>query len=190
MLRYILRRLLGAGIVIFSVFTLSFIIMRVSPGSPFDEDRELPADVVANQAETTGMAAPVSVPMDVVLVESLVTTNDTVRAGTPYARVLVNGVSETLQAESTFQVFRVVRRKGESIPKGSALIYRHTGLWTQYLTTLRSYLQLNFGATFESKGQRTVLENIADTLPVSMELGLYALIIALSWGSHLASLQV
>ncbi|MEC8024191.1 MAG: hypothetical protein VX223_09680, partial [Myxococcota bacterium] len=99
MLRYVLRRLLGAALVVFAVFTLSFVIMRVSPGSPFDEERELPAEVVANQARTTGMARPVAIDSAVILVEVLVDKNESVASGQPYARVLVGGQPTQLIAE-------------------------------------------------------------------------------------------
>jgi len=181
-LEYVLRRLFGALLVVFSVFTLSFVIMRVSPGSPFDQDRELPPEVVANQAETTGMAKPVPIAEDVVFQTSLVQNNDAVQAGQPYAKVRVNGELRTLVSKEPFTVFRVIRRAGESVPKGGAVVYRHTDLGTQYFTTLHNYLRLDFGVTFDSRGQRTVWENIAETLPVSMELGLYALLIALTFG--------
>ena len=59
MIAYILRRLFFAVIVVFCVFSISFLIMRVSPGSPFDQEKEIPPTVVSNQAETTGMAEPI-----------------------------------------------------------------------------------------------------------------------------------
>jgi oligopeptide transport system permease protein len=181
-LKYVLRRLFGAVLVVFAVFTLSFVIMRISPGSPFDQDRELPPEVVSNQAETTGMAMPVPVPTDAVFIASLVQKNAVVDVGQPYASVLIDGAPSTLVADAPFTVFRVIRRKGDSIPKGGAAVYRHTDISTQYLTTLSNYMSLDFGVTFDSRGQRTVWENIVETLPVSMELGFYALIVALVFG--------
>ncbi len=48
MIGFILRRLLSAAAVLFVVITASFFIMRLAPGGPFDQDREMPAEVRAN----------------------------------------------------------------------------------------------------------------------------------------------
>ncbi len=181
MIRYIARRLLGAILVVFCVFSLSFLIMRLAPGSPFDQDKQLPPEVVSNQAKVTGMAEAISASSGVVR-ELLVGRGDDVAAGQVYARLEDNGRLTEATAERDFTVFRVVRRIGEKIETGSPILYAETSLWSQYFTTVGSYARFDFGVTFDSKGQRTVLENIRETLPVSAELGLYALIIALVLG--------
>jgi len=182
LIRYILRRLVGAVLVVLAVFTISFVIMRLSPGSPFDEEKELPAAVVASQAQTTGMAEPVNSPIAGTVLEFRTEKNQEVAEGQVYAVLEVDGAPVEVKAEEDFTVFRVIRRRGEAVEPGQALAYRKTGLIQQFTTTLRNYMRLDFGTTFDSKGQRTVLENIQETLPVSMELGLYALIIALVLG--------
>lgn len=48
MVRYILRRLLSSVVVIWIIITGSFFVMRAAPGGPFDQDRELPAEVKKN----------------------------------------------------------------------------------------------------------------------------------------------
>ena len=58
MLRYALRRLLGAIPTIFVVITLAFFMMRVAPGGPFDQERTLEATVMANLNETFGLDRP------------------------------------------------------------------------------------------------------------------------------------
>jgi oligopeptide transport system permease protein len=45
---YILRRLAGFVPVLFVIVSLSFFIMRLAPGGPFDQDRALPESVRAN----------------------------------------------------------------------------------------------------------------------------------------------
>lgn len=182
MITYILRRLLGALIVVFCVFTLSFLIMRLSPGSPFDSEREMPPLVVATQAETTGMAKPVPSPVEGTLVEARVEKNEEVSEGQVYAIVKVGEEEVAVEAAEDFTVFRVVRRTGERVTAGEPILFQKTGLLGQYLTTLGHYAVFDFGTTFDSRGKRTVLENIKETLPVSMELGLYALFIAMAFG--------
>ncbi|WP_274427189.1 oligopeptide ABC transporter permease OppB [Chelativorans sp. YIM 93263] len=48
MLRYVLRRLLGAIPTLFLVITFAFFLMRVAPGGPFDRERALEAKVLEN----------------------------------------------------------------------------------------------------------------------------------------------
>ena len=48
MFRYILRRMVASVIVIITIITLSFFVMRAAPGGPFDADRELPPEVKKN----------------------------------------------------------------------------------------------------------------------------------------------
>ncbi|MCF3936752.1 oligopeptide ABC transporter permease OppB [Acuticoccus sp. M5D2P5] len=48
MLRYAVRRLLGAIPTLFVIITLAFFLMRVAPGGPFDQERTLEPTVMAN----------------------------------------------------------------------------------------------------------------------------------------------
>ncbi len=48
MVRYISQRILGAVFVIWVIITLSFFLMRLAPGGPFDQDRRLPEDIMRN----------------------------------------------------------------------------------------------------------------------------------------------
>ena len=50
MLRYTLRRLLGAIPTILLVIVLAFIMVRAAPGGPFDAERALPPEIEANIA--------------------------------------------------------------------------------------------------------------------------------------------
>ncbi len=113
MLRYIVRRLFTGLFVLWCIVTISFFIMRLAPGGPFDADKALPPQVKANLEAKFGLS-------------------------------------------------------------GSLL--------DQYWASLKNYARLDFGVTFVSEGKRTVMENIRATFPVSMELGLYALVIALIIG--------
>jgi oligopeptide transport system permease protein len=48
LLRYILRRLLGAVPTLFILLTLAFFMIRLAPGGPFDGDKVLPPEIQAN----------------------------------------------------------------------------------------------------------------------------------------------
>ena len=46
--RYILKRLLGSIPTLFILITIAFFLIRIAPGGPFDEDKSLPPEVMAN----------------------------------------------------------------------------------------------------------------------------------------------
>ena len=46
--RYILKRLLGAIPTLFILITIAFFLIRIAPGGPFDEDKSLPPEIMAN----------------------------------------------------------------------------------------------------------------------------------------------
>ena len=48
MLRYVLKRLLTAIPTLFIIVTISFFLIRVAPGGPFDLERPLDAKVMEN----------------------------------------------------------------------------------------------------------------------------------------------
>jgi oligopeptide transport system permease protein len=48
MLRFLSRRLLHGAVVLWVVATLTFALLRVLPGGPFDRERRLPPEVMAN----------------------------------------------------------------------------------------------------------------------------------------------
>jgi len=60
-------------------------------------------------------------------------------------------------------------------------------LWKQYLTYLGNALQGDFGPSFSSRS-RTVTDIIGDTLPVSLQLGLVAMVIAAVVGISLGTI--
>ena len=58
MFRFILRRLAVAAPTLLLVVTLAFFMMRAAPGSPFETDRKLPAEVEKNIMAKYGMDRP------------------------------------------------------------------------------------------------------------------------------------
>src|SRR3981081_506468 len=47
MIRFIARRLVGLVIVLFCVVTITFFLVRLMPGGPFDRERKLPPHIEA-----------------------------------------------------------------------------------------------------------------------------------------------
>lgn len=48
MFNYIVRRVLGAFVVIYMITTFSFFMIRMAPGGPFDTDKVLPPEIMQN----------------------------------------------------------------------------------------------------------------------------------------------
>jgi oligopeptide transport system permease protein len=48
MIKFIIRRLLGIIPVLFIVATVTFFLIRLAPGGPFDTDRQIPEDILKN----------------------------------------------------------------------------------------------------------------------------------------------
>ncbi len=59
MIRLVLGRLAGGLVVLFAVATFSFFMLRAAPGGPFDDEREVPAEVKAHIEERYDLRAPV-----------------------------------------------------------------------------------------------------------------------------------
>ena len=60
MMRYALRRFLGAIPTLFVIITLAFFMMRAAPGGPFDSQRRLPPEVERNVKAAYNLDKPLS----------------------------------------------------------------------------------------------------------------------------------
>jgi len=115
MLIYVVRRLLTAIPTLFVIVTLSFFLIRVAPGGPFNQERGLSPEIKANLEAQFGLSDP---------------------------------------------------------------------LWLQYWNYLVNLLHGNFGPSYNLP-DFTVTELFAKGLPISVQLGSMALILALVLGSIL-----
>jgi oligopeptide transport system permease protein len=118
MLSYTLRRLLGAIPTLFVVVTLTFFLMRLAPGGPFDQEQTLTPEIQANLEAAYGLDQPV---------------------------------------------------------------------WVQYGRYLRGLVRGDFGPSYKYR-DFTVTELIRQGLPISLTLGLSALLVAIAIGVPLGIL--
>ena len=58
MMRYALRRIVGVFPTIFIIITLSFFVIRIAPGGPFDDEQTLPPEIKANLEAAYGLDKP------------------------------------------------------------------------------------------------------------------------------------
>lgn len=119
MLVFLMRRFLTILATLFVLATITFFLLRVVPGGPFDSDKALPPDIKANVEAKFGLDKP---------------------------------------------------------------------LWQQYVSYLGGMTRFDFGPSFKYIG-RDVTEIISDTLPTSVELGIYSLVLAIVLGIPLGILS-
>jgi oligopeptide transport system permease protein len=111
-IRYFFTRLAGAVPTLLIIITATFFLMRAAPGGPFDQEQELPPEIMANLQSAYGFDQPI---------------------------------------------------------------------WTQYGRYLRSLLHGDFGPSFKYK-DFSVTELIAQGFPITLQLGVIAMALALSFG--------
>lgn len=116
---FLLRRFFSILATLFVLATITFFLLRMVPGGPFDSDKVLPPDIKANVEAKFGLDKP---------------------------------------------------------------------LYVQYISYLSGMTRFDFGPSFKYIG-RTVSEIILDTLPTSVELGFYSLILAILLGIPLGILS-
>jgi len=188
MLRFVIGRLVGSVIVLWVIVTLSFFLMRFAPGSPFDKDRKLPANIEANKWLIYGMGVELTAPVSGVVeaVPALEVQRVTYPEGTLLAAIRPDGPEGGPLAEvrlpSDSVVVSLVAVKGERIDKGTRVAVVPKPVLEQYLDSIGSYARLDFGKTFDSEGVTPVSERLMKALPISLELGGLAMIFALLFG--------
>lgn len=112
MLLFVLKRILQAIPTLFFVATLTFFLMKIAPGGPFDSEKKVPIEILKHL---------------------------------------------------------------------NAKYHLDDPLYVQYVDYMKSLLRGDFGPSFKYPG-RSVNEIIADGFPVSLELGVYALAVAVVIG--------
>ncbi len=183
MARYLLHRLLAGLLTLWVVASLAFGLMRLAPGGPFQKDKPLAPAVEANLRRTFGLAADVPSPAAGTLVRFLVRPGQQVAAGAPLAEIrLENNVLTQPSASRDLAVIAQVGAPGRVLRVGDPLLARATSGWEQYGHAMWSYAHLDFGVTYASEGADTVLATLARAFPVSLELGIWALFLALVVG--------
>jgi oligopeptide transport system permease protein len=182
--RFIAHRALGAVVVLWAIITLSFLLLRFAPGSPFDQDRALPPAVEANKWIAFGLGEAIEAPeAGTITALGQVEVSRDYASGTLVATLTTEaGVAHDLRMPTGGTLVNLSVDLGEVMEPGDPVAVVPKALWSQYLTTLGRYATGDFGVTISSDGQRTVVENLALGLPVSIELGFYALLFSLLFG--------
>ncbi len=148
MTQYIIRRMFRNAIVVLLIALITFLLMHSVPGGPFDAEKALPKEIIANLNARYHLDEPLP--------------KQFVRY---LGDVLVPRISSTKPGISLQDDFLI------TIPMGE-------GRWFKWM---------NFGPSYTSKS-RTVNDIIKQQLPISMQLGILALLVAMSIGIPLGVL--
>ena len=138
---YIARRLIYLAVVLLVVSAITFILMHAVPGGPFDQEKRVPPEILANLNRRYHLDEPLPV---------------------QYARYLYDVILPhftTNPPKNTVDNDFLV-----NFPIGK--------VWVQWM---------NFGPTYSSRS-RTVNDIFRQQLPVSMQLGIMALFLAIATG--------
>lgn len=146
MTQYIARRILAMFAVLFVASVITFVFMRLIPGSPFDAERTVPDSVIAMMEAKYNLDDPIHIQY-------------------------INYMTDIVVPRITPHVLE---------PDVS-------GIFTDYLINIdipgteKTFRWMNFGPTYKS-ASRTVNGIFIDHLPVSFQLGVAAMIVAMVIG--------
>jgi ABC-type dipeptide/oligopeptide/nickel transport system permease component len=139
--RYVVRRFLWMLLVLFFISLITFAMEHAVPGGPFDREKRLPEEIIANLEEKYNLDEP-------------------------YWKQYALYLSDVL-------VPRIAKEQSTSMLEESMVNVKLGGGY---------YLRwINFGPSYASRS-RTVNDIIREQLPVSIQLGLVAMLIALVIG--------
>lgn len=143
MFQFLIRRLFSIAIVLFLVSVITFAVMHAIPGGPFDSEKQLPAQTMAQLNAKYRLDEPIVMQYLYYMSDILV------------PRITAAQLPRNMQEDYLINI---------TLPGGE-----HALRW------------VNFGPTYRARG-RSVNSVIQATLPISMQLGVASLLVALSIG--------
>ncbi len=186
MLRFILTRLLQAIPVLFIIATLTFFMVRFAPGDPFTDEKTVPAEIRKKLEEHYGLDRP--------LWEQYLLYFGFIAKEVDKQQIVFADGNETAEYSPENNKFTVaVTRQGEltatgespgkwhvrTVPQDEKESQNH--LWEIYRRERSGLIYGDLGPSFKYVDQ-SVTGLIRKSFPVSMQLGLCALAIALCLG--------
>lgn len=176
MFRQAARTLLSMVLTLWAIATGTFFLMERAPGGPASGERRLDPLVEAGNLANLGLADLVRAPCDGV-VETVAGVGARLSSGGEATRIRGPAACPA-EAPRGGEVSLVLVRPGEEVRAGEVLLVVRPSLWVRYGRAMASVATLELGVTYGSRGERTVRETLARSLPVSATLGLLALLVA------------
>lgn len=186
MLRFILTRLLQSIPVLFIIATLTFFMVRFAPGDPFTDEKTVPVEIRKKLEEHYGLDRPL-------WEQYLLYFGFISKEVDKQQMVFADGNETAVYSPENNQFTATVTRKGElvvtdqspgkwhirAVPEADRTSENH--LWEIYRRERSGLITGDLGPSFKYV-DRSVTELISKSFPVSMQLGLCALAIALCLG--------
>ncbi len=181
MIRRTAIALASALLTLWAIATGTFLLMEHAPGGPLSGERRLEPAVEAANLAGLGLADLVRAPCDGLL-RQLIAEDAEVEPGA--AAGVVGGAGEgcTVKPGRGGTVLLALAVPGDAVRLDQPLLAVRPPLWTRYVHAMAALARLDLGVTYTSRGERTVRENLADGLPVSMAIGGLALAFATLFG--------
>jgi ABC-type dipeptide/oligopeptide/nickel transport system permease component len=150
--KFIVRRLLWMLLVIFVVSLLTFVLMHAVPGGPFDQEKKLEEHIIRNLQQKYNLDAPLHMQYINYMNDILIPK--------------INGVPDQPSVMDDYMVNIKLRGDDPDTPDENEARYLR---W------------VNFGPTYSSRS-RTVNDILREQLPISIQLGIMALLFAIFLG--------
>ena len=161
MLRFIVRRLLGAIPTLFIIIVMAFFLMRAAPGGPFDQERNLPPEIEKNILAAYDLDKP--------LLRQFIDIN-----------TFVCGAQYSTPDAAALAAHQLTLRDGNYFDASDRRIRCLGGYFGKLLGG-------DLGPSYKIK-DFTVAELIADGAPVSAALGISAILLAAAVGMTFGTL--
>jgi oligopeptide transport system permease protein len=172
----------SALITLWAIATGTFLLMEHAPGGPAGDERRLPPSVEAANLASLGLADMVRAPCDG-RVDALPGQGVRVAKGTNIAGIRgETGDGCDVAPDRGGTILLVLAEPGEMMRAGQPILAIQPSAWSRYVRSMGAIARLDLGVTYTSRGERTVRENLADGLPVSIAVGALALLIAMCLG--------
>lgn len=186
MLRFILTRLLQSIPVLFIIATLTFFMVRFAPGDPFTDEKTVPVEIRKKLEEHYGLDRPL-------WEQYLLYFGFIYKEVDKQQMIFADGNETAVYSPENNKFTATVTRKGElvvtdqspgkwhirAVPEDDRISENH--LWEIYRRERSGLITGDLGPSFKYV-DRSVTELISKSFPVSMQLGLCALAIALCLG--------
>lgn len=168
------------ALTLWAIATGTFLLMEHAPGGPASGERRLEPSIEA--ASLAGMGLVELVQSECVgQIEWAAMEGSLLEEGGVAGKIKGHPGCE-LRSPTSGDVYLTVASSGETTGPGQTVLAVRPSLQRRYFSMLQSLAHLELGVTYTSRGERSVRENLAQTLPVSAVMGGLALALAILFG--------
>lgn len=183
----VLKALGSFILTLWAILTATFLLMEIVPGGPGASERPVEPLLEAANLARLGLVQLFEAPCSGIVRDVPSKGQDLL----PGDGIVIEGeVPCILTFENRAKVYEVFVEANARVRAGQKMLATKPPLLTRYAKTLAAIATLDLGVSFGTKGERTVRELLAESLPVSFACGALALVFALFLGLPLGFLAV